>query len=136
MSATTDNNKGGYLLFVPVLLVVGLWLFIGYCVAKAGASYRATRIVLYPAYIFMGNFFGTMMFVCLGWLIALIIGNKDMANYVVGNASELSLLSSLFGDPLTVPFWHIVVYQFFMWLFMMRPIADMFTPAIYEAARS
>lgn len=127
------NNFGsGLLITIVLMLSVSAWLFIGWLFAKAGASYRTVKIVLYPAVFFLGNLFGVMPFVCIGWVIALFTGNKDMANYVVGNASELTLLSSAFGDPITVPVWHIVVYQFFIWLLLMRNISDPLTTAIYN----
>lgn len=130
-----QNDRGGYLLLIIPLLITSVLLFIGWLVAKAGASYRVTKIVLYPAIFFTGNFFAVIPFICCGWLLALVTGNTAMANYVVGNASELSLLTSIFGDPISIPVWHIIVYQLCVWYVFMRSISDVITTTIYNLAQ-
>lgn len=129
------SNVGAYLALVIIpLLVTSALLLVGWVFARCGASYKTTRLVLYPAALFIANFFAAMPFVCFGWLIALLIGSSDMANYVMGSVSELSLLSSLFGDPITVPKWHIALYQLVVWLLLTRQVAEVVTTAIYNSA--
>lgn len=121
------------LIFLFVLVTTGILMFFGWCAARGGISYRSVRVMMFPATFFLSQVMGTMTFICVGWILALCLGNTDMANYVVGKASELSLASSAFGDPLTIPVWHIVVFQFFIWLFWMRPVGRMITTSVYDA---
>lgn len=131
-----SNLAAGAMILVPVLIVTGVWLAVGWALARAGASYRAVRAAMYPAFLAVGSVLGIMPFIAVGWIIAAVTGNTPMANYVVGNASELALLSSAFGDPLTVPVWHVAVYQFFVWLLITRPMAEDVTTLIYNSARA
>jgi len=140
VSQQTQSNVSGHvgvamIIAIPILIVFSVWLFICWVVAKATRSFIATKVALYPVAFVLGNFFGVMPFICLGWLFALFTANTPLANYVVGKASELSLLSSAFGDPITVPVQHIIIYQFFIWLIFMRPIADVLTTVIYNSAQ-
>ena len=76
----SNQNKGGYgMLVVPLFLSIILLLF-GWIIAKITRSYALTKIALLPAIFFIANLFFAMPFVCIGWVIALVLGNTDMAN--------------------------------------------------------
>lgn len=125
----------GWILYTVVVLAALYALCcVGYAFARTGAPQGVVKLVMLPGYTLFGNIFGVMPFIILGWVFAALTGNTDMANYVVGKTSELAMLSSLFGDPITVPVWHIVLYQLGIWLFFTRPIADACTSAVYAAA--
>lgn len=129
----SHNEGGGLLLFLFILVSTGVILFFGWCAARANISYRVVRAIVFPATFFLSELMGTMLFVCVGWFIALLTGNTDMANYVLGKASELCLLSTLFGDPISIPVWHIILFQFLVWLLIMRPMGRMLTTSVYDA---
>lgn len=131
---SSDNQAGALFFMVPVILVAGVFSIFGWFAARAGASYRWTHALLFPVTWLLAQVSAAVLFICFGWVIALFCGSSDMANYVVGKTSELALLSSMFGDPLTIPMWHIVVYQIFVWVFFLRPIGQGLTTGVFDSA--
>lgn len=121
-----------------LLMVFALLLVIttlpGWMAARAGKSYKTVRMWIAPTAIVMSQFFGGMMFLCLGWVIALIFGSRDLANYVMNATSELTLLSAMFDDPRTIPIWHIVLFQVILWFTIGKRMTRHFTFSIYDFA--
>lgn len=128
----SDIPQGSYLILIPLLIPAAAFLLFGWLVSRTEATRSVVKLSLLPAAYVISSMLAVMPFVCIGWLIALICGSSTMANYVVGNAPELMLLSTLFGDPITVPLGHIVLYQLVLIVFIVFPMNESLTNMFYR----
>lgn len=135
MSRSDNDKEGGigFLLWLPVLAVVLAVCCLGWFAARAKASYRVVRFLVFPVTFVLTQAVGAATFMCLGWFLALLMGNTPMANYVIGSISDLALYGSFFDKP-TIPSWHIFLYQFILWLVLGRMISRALTISIYDSA--
>jgi hypothetical protein len=127
-----DTPQGSYWILIPLLIPAALFLLVGWLVSRTEATRATVKLSLLPAAYVISSMLAVLPFVCIGWVIALLCGSSAMANYVVGNAPELMLLSTLFGDPISVPVWHIVVYQLILWIFVVFPMNESLTNWFYR----
>jgi len=134
MSDHNENHGVAYLVLgIPAALTIGFFSLLGWAAAVAEWPYRIVRAVMWPLTFVLTQFFGGMAFVTLGWFTCLIFGARNAANYVVGHTADLTLLTSLFGE-LSIPFFHVLVFQFCLWLVLGRRIGRHLTFSIYDAA--
>ena len=131
-----DERKGGIavLLTITAFLPALPFMVVAFVAAVLGAGYRTVKVIIFPVIFLLTQVFAGLIFMCFGWFIALILQDTAMANYVMGNTSELVLLSFIFGDPFTIPIWHVVAFQIVVWLFIGRAMARHITLSIYDYA--
>lgn len=136
--STTRNNEGnglgGMLFWVPILLVIMFFTGAAWFAAVKGKSYSVVRAWVFPFTFVLTQFLGGMMFLCLGWFIGLLFGSKTIANYVVGNTSDLTMVGMVFGDSPTIPFFHIILFQVILWFIMGKHITRHVAFSIYDLA--
>ena len=126
-------NSGGGIFWVPIILVVLATTFIARAAAINGARYRTVWFLVLPISFIIGHLFFGMCSVALGFTVGLF-GFETLGQYLFSKPVELSMLSVIFGDPITVPIFHIVVYQFIAWKLVVSGLTRHFAISIYDWA--
>lgn len=132
MSAQQPSSNNT-IFYVPVAIVLAIVASAAWVFARLGASYRFTRTIAYPASFVLGELFGAAVYLAFGWVIMALIGGSAGANWIFSHAPAFFLFT-LTEPPSNVPVWQIVVYQFCVWLFFIRPISRSITTSVFDFA--
>lgn len=128
----TAEWLGGALSAVLALIVLA-FSGLGWYAAKQGVSYRKVKVLLFPVAFVISQITSGLIFLCFGWAGAAIIGNTDAANYIVGHTPDLTLLTAVFNE-VSLPWTHILLFQFLAWVIVGRRILRHLTFSVYDLA--
>lgn len=134
MSTETNNEGAGrQVLMILVAVILAALCYAGWLAARAKCKYATVRAIIFPTSFILTQAFGLGIYLCLGWVLAACMNNTPLANFIVGSASDMALLGSLFNER-TTPLGYVALYQFILWLAIGRRISRSLTLSMYDSA--
>lgn len=92
-----------YIFFIPFLLLVLLFSWIGLKMAQGGCKYQSVQIATFPAWFIVANFIGAITIVPLMFIISLLTGERNL----------FDLTFEYLGDLILWPVWGRILSFFF-----------------------